>query len=342
MSEHLSSALARRDFACAERFQRTLPVVVTTASATYARVLEAWSTRLDAYGVAQRVVIALGLGVDAACRVRYDVASPDLLAGIVGLSKFEVSRALLERGHRVLYSELDVVWLADAYAAAATALAGRSGGSFDAADAVAAMDNERDDELNVGFVLATPGPRTREWYARLVAGWREALAAAGGRVPFARDQAFFWATLRDGGPDFARLDSRVFAKLTKRGDRPRAVREDPRVACFHVTGLATDLKLTIVRRLYEGGGVGDVLRWADEAAGAERIAVAAARRAPPAPSNRAMVERIKAAQARRARGAAPPPAYRAPAAVAVAPLLSVLGALGLLRWRRRRRRGDDE
>ena len=41
MSEHLSSALARRDFACAERFQRTLPVVVTTASATYARVLEA-------------------------------------------------------------------------------------------------------------------------------------------------------------------------------------------------------------------------------------------------------------------------------------------------------------
>ena len=158
MSEHLSSALARRDFACAERFQRTLPVVVTTASATYARVLEAWSTRLDAYGVAQRVVIALGLGVDAACRVRYDVASPDLLAGIVGLSKFEVSHALLELGHRVLYSELDVVWLADASAAAAGALAGRSGGSFDAADAVAAMDNERDDELNVGFVLATPGP----------------------------------------------------------------------------------------------------------------------------------------------------------------------------------------
>ena len=135
------------------------------------------------------------------------------------MSKFEVSRALLELGHRVLYSELDVVWLADAYAAAAAALAGRSGGSFDAADAVAAMDNERDDELNVGFVLATPGPRTRECYARLVAGWRGALAAAGGRVPFARDQAFFWATLRDGGPDFARLDPvwKSTSELRRRG-----------------------------------------------------------------------------------------------------------------------------
>ena len=32
------------------------------------------------------------------------------------------------------------------------------------------------------------------------------------------------------------------------------MREDPRVACCHGTGLATELKLTIVRRLYEGDG----------------------------------------------------------------------------------------
>ena len=94
---------------------------------------------------------------------------------LVGLTKFEVTCELLRDGFVVLFSELDVFWLRDAWSAVLdafgrrdAALRGGSRGDGER-DAIAAMDNVADGQLNIGFYCATPGPRVARFYEALSA-----------------------------------------------------------------------------------------------------------------------------------------------------------------------------
>ena len=373
--EVVSVAGAREGLQCARKFMRRFPVIVTSADAAYEHVLEAWLERAAHYGLQQILVIALDDGISVnesytgrsrRCVVRYPNAAPaGRLPALVGLSKFEVTCALLKRGISVLYSELDVVWLKDPWRSLDESLKRREAASFAGfkrLEAIAAMDND-DDQLNIGFVFAPPSPRVVRFFETLAARWRAVLEetayAAGAAV--ARDQALFWEHLRDTAgdpPTFARLDPVVFAKLTKRTRRPRVLEDavDPaRTAVIHVTGLPTALKLVVVKRLYEGSRVGDVMDWLDEAtaenASSTEIRVADASqqkkgRDDPASKHARLAQRLKDAQRLRIsnrNGAAPrdqqPPAVHAMLAICLAPIPLYLLSRGLARRRATNRRG---
>ena len=256
--------------ACARSFDRRAPVVVTSADTAFLRVLPAWSGRVGAFGYTQRIVIALGGGRSlfrgaGACVVRYGPEGSGPAAGAgpraaealppqTGLSKFEVVAQLLRwRFEAICYSELDVFWARDAIVAARAAAGARR-------RVLAAQDNVHDDELNIGFFYVRPGRRICRFFLRLSAAWRRELAAApaDAGATVARDQAFFWALLRDDAAlegKYVRLDRTVFAKGNRRVARRRPGEvadyvDDAATAVVHLTGLPRRDKLRALARLY--------------------------------------------------------------------------------------------